>query len=313
MQAQEPEPDDAAVRVTAVVVTYNSADVLPGLLEALPGAFGDRGPAELVVADNASRDATLAAAASAAPGATVVEMGRNAGYAAGLNAAVRRAAPSDAILLLNPDARPRAGSVPRMVEALRKPGVCAVVPRLVHPDGRTAPSLRRDPTVLRALGEALLGGRRAGRFAALGEVVRDPAAYEREGPVAWATGAAMLIDRRCLEALDGWEESFFLYSEETEFALRAREAGYRLWYVPDAVVEHIGGEAPTSPELWSLLTLNRVRLFRRRHSRVRSVAFYGAVLLNEAVRAVRGGTHRAALRSLLGRPVVAQLLQERRE
>lgn len=289
------------MRVTAVVVTYDSAGVLAGLLDALPAAFGGSGPAELVVADNASRDATVEVAAARAPGATVVEMGRNAGYAAGLNAAVRRAAPSDAILLLNPDTRPRPGSVARMVAALRRPGVGAVVPRFVHPDGRTAPSLRRDPTVLRALGEALLGGRRAGRFAALGEVVHDPAAYERGGPVAWATGAAMLIDRRCLETLGGWDETFFLYSEETEFALRAREAGYRLWYVPDAVVEHIGGEAPVAPDLWSLLTVNRVRLFRRRHSRARTVAFYGAVVLNEAVRAVRGPTHRAALRSLVTR------------
>lgn len=303
--------DSAAMRVTAVVVTHNSAAVLPGLLAALPGAFGGAGPAELVVVDNDSSDATLAVVRRGAPGATVVEMGRNAGYAAGLNAALRRAAPSDAVLLLNPDTRPRARSVPHLVAALGRPGVGVAVPRLVHPDGTTAYSLRREPTALRALGEAVLGGWRAGRFEALGERVLDGGRYEREGPVPWATGAAMLIDRRCLEVAGEWDESFFLYSEETEFALRARSWGFLVWYTPAAVMEHIGGEAPTSPELWSLLTVNRVRLYRERHSRTAGAAFRAAVVLNEALRSPRSPTHRAAVRALLrrARPAVARMRQ----
>ncbi len=116
----------------------------------------------------------------------------------------------------------------------------------------------------------------------------------------------MLVSRRCLEQVGPWDETFFLYSEETEFALRARDAGFALRYVPDAVATHLGGERHTSSQLWALLTVNRVRLYARRHGPIRTAAFWSAVTLNEALRALAGrGVHRAALRALL-RPGTAR-------
>jgi GT2 family glycosyltransferase len=148
-------------------------------------------------------------------------------------------------------------------------------------------SLRREPTVRRALGEAVLG-QRAGRFAALGETVLDREVYFRDGPADWATGAVMLMSRACLEACGPWEERFFLYSEETEFALRARDRGFATELVAQAEVVHIGGESRVSPALWSLLTVNRVRLYRMRHSRPATALFWSAVFLREASRAALG-------------------------
>ena len=115
-------------------------------------------------------------------------------------------------------------------------------------------SLRRRPTVLRAWGESLLGGERAGRFSPLGELVLDDDSYERAGPADWATGAAMLVSAECLRDVGAWDESYFLYSEETDFALRAWDAGYRLVYVPAAHAVHLEGESHTSPALYALLT-----------------------------------------------------------
>jgi N-acetylglucosaminyl-diphospho-decaprenol L-rhamnosyltransferase len=232
-----------------------------------------------------------------------VAMGRNAGYAAGVNAAAAAVPPRDALLVLNPDMRLGAGSVRALLATLAIPGTGIAVPRLVDASGRLARSLRREPTVRRALGEALLGGGRAGRFPAFGEVVGNERRYQHPGTADWASGAAMLVARDCLDAVGPWEESFFLYSEETDFALRARDAGFALRYAPDAVAVHVGGEAHTSPLLWSILTVNRVRLFRRRHGRLHTVAFWLAVALNEALRALPGRpTHRAALRALLSLP-----------
>ena len=170
-----------------------------------------------------------------------------------------------------------------------------------------------DIAKVRALGVGLTyadllqrvgGGRRAGRFAALSEVVTDPAAYTRPATCDWATGAVMLVTRRCLDTVGAWDESFFLYSEETDFALRAGDAGLRVRLAPAAEAVHVGGEAHTSPRLWALLTANRVRLFTRRAGTVRGAAFWSAVLAGEALRAARGGRsagpHRAALNLLLG-------------
>src|SRR5680860_1606921 len=89
--------------VAAVVVTFNSADLIVDLVASLqPGMAGV--PWQLIFADNASTDDTVATLARIAPDATVVEMGRNAGYAAGINAAVAAAPPHTACLLYTSDA-----------------------------------------------------------------------------------------------------------------------------------------------------------------------------------------------------------------
>jgi N-acetylglucosaminyl-diphospho-decaprenol L-rhamnosyltransferase len=89
-----------------------------------------------------------------------------------------------------------------------------------------------------------------------------------------------------------------LYSEETDFALRARDAGFALRLTPQAVVVHVDGQG--SPYLHSMRTVNRVRLFGRRHGPAQTAAFWGVVTINEALRAPFGApVHRAALRALL--------------
>lgn len=290
----------ARVTVTVVAVTWNSARHLPGLLDSLPAALDGVAGHELVVADNASADGTVALARRLAPDATVVEVGRNAGYAGGINAGLSAARPAGAYLVLNPDVRLAPGSVARLLAGVAEPGAGIAVPRLVAEDGGLLPSLRREPTVLRALGEAVFGGRRAGRHDTWGEVVHDPAAYATGRTADWATGAVMLVSRACAQRVGPWDESFFLYSEETDLALRARDAGFACRYVPDATAVHVGGEAGTSPRLHALLTVNRIRLFSRRNGPLRAGTFAAAVGLNELIRAARGSrTSRAALVALL--------------
>jgi N-acetylglucosaminyl-diphospho-decaprenol L-rhamnosyltransferase len=287
--------------LTLVIATTNEASVLPGFLTALPAAMDGVGPYELVVADNGSTDGTLDVLRQHAK-ATVVEMRRNAGYAAALNAGIAAARPSSAVMVANPDIRFQPGSIRLLLAALAQPGTGIAVPRLTDVNGHLHRSMRREPTVLRAWGEALLGGRLAGRHHLLGEVVMDPRAYARPGSPDWASGAAMLISRPCLETVGPWDERFFLYSDETDFALRARDAGFSLRYVPDAVAVHIGGQSHASPRLWSILTLNKLRLFSWRHGRPSTVAFWAALAVNEGLRAIAGrgaAVHRAGFLALV--------------
>lgn len=287
------------VDVAVVVVTFNSRDVLPELLSTLPSGLSGL-TWQLVVVDNASTDGSAELAAKLAPGCTVVETGRNAGYAAGLNAGVRAAPSHRAVLALNPDVRLFPGCVAALISALAQPGIGIAVPRLADGDGDLHLSLRREPTVLRALGDALLGARRAGRWSALGELVTDPTAYGEAHTCDWAEGSTQLISAACWQACGPWDEIFFLYSEETEFALRARDLGFETWFEPAARATHLQGESTTSPQLWALLVTNRVRLHRRRHGVVAGLAFWLVVTLREASRALLGrDISRAALRALL--------------
>jgi GT2 family glycosyltransferase len=206
----------------------------------------------------------------------------------------------DGIFVMNPDCRLRPDTLHQLADALRPPGRAIAVPRLLNPGGSLQPSLRRNPTVWRALAEAIIGGDRAGRIGSLGELVMDPHEYDHPGPAMWATGAAMLLSAEAIRDLGPWDESFLLYSEETEYCLRAAERGWALWYDPAAVVEHIGGHSGTNPTLYALMVTNKVRLFRRQHSGSAGFLFYLTIILGESIRAAAGRrTSRAAVVALL--------------
>jgi GT2 family glycosyltransferase len=290
---------DRTEAVAVVVVTYHSEPLLADLVASFgAGLAGLRW--HLTVADNDSRDGTVTALRRLAPAATVVEMGGNRGYAAGINAAVAAAPPHTAVLVLNPDVRLGPGCVPELLRALRQPGTGIAVPRLVDGEGTLIPTMRREPSLLRIVGDALLGAGRAGRYAALGEVVTDQRRYTAPATTDWAEGSTLLISRDCWQACAPWDESFFLYSEETDFALRARDAGFATRFVPTARAVHLEGDSRRSPGLWTLLTVNRVRLYRRRHGPVATAAFWAALVLRELSRAVIGRRpSQAAVRALV--------------
>jgi N-acetylglucosaminyl-diphospho-decaprenol L-rhamnosyltransferase len=290
---------DHAAAIAVVVVMYNSSELLPALLESLP--LGLRGLTwHLTLVDNASTDDSVDAARRLAPNATVVATGRNGGYAAGINVGVRAAPPHAAALILNPDVRLVEGCVTDLAGAFNEPGIGIAVPRLAEGDGKLIYSMRREPTLLRALADATIGALRAGKIMALGEVVADDRQYDRQQLTDWAQGSVMLVSSECMIAVDGWDESYFLYSEETDFALRARDLGYAMVFVPTAHAVHLQGGSATNPALWPLVVRNRVRLYRRRHSLLQSLIFYAMVVCREATRAVLGReTNRAALKLLL--------------
>ena len=296
-------PQDDVPDIAIVIVTYNSAQVLDGCLRSL-ASQGVR-LASVVVADNASTDQSVAIAEAAGDlPVRTVRLGHNAGYAAAINAglAALDTRKLTAVFLMNPDCRLRPHTLRLLARALRQPGRGIAVPRLVNPDGTLQPSLRRTPTVSRALAESLLGGRLAGRLGTLGEMITEPARYERPGPAVWATGAALLIAAEAVRDLGPWDESFLLYSEETEYALRAADRGWTLWYEPAAVVEHIGGDSGVDPKLAALLVVNRVTLFRRRHRGPLAGAYYLAVLVGELIRALAGRRTARAVAVALLRP-----------
>ncbi|GMQ94792.1 MAG: glycosyltransferase family 2 protein [Acidimicrobiia bacterium] len=288
--------------VTIVVVTYNSAALLPDFFGALDVALAGVSKYEVVVADNASRDETLEVVKRLRPRATIVALESNLGYAAGINAAVAASDRSDAILVLNDDIRLAPGSVLTLMAELADSDVGVVVPRLSDGDGHLLLSQRREPTVATSFGEAVLGGRRAGSIAGLSEVVTDPGMYGEKQDVTWASGCAWLIAARCWDAVGQWDESLFLYGEDLDYALRLRDEGYRIRYTPDADAVHLVGPSQSNPRLWAMSMWNRYRVFARRHGRIRSALFWSGLVVNESLRSMRSSSiHRAGLSALLFR------------
>lgn len=277
--------------MTAVVVTYNSESHISVLLDSLPAGFGDV-PYTAVVVDNGSDDATVDLVA-ARPEVLLVRS-TNIGFAGGVNAGVRAGDATGPILVLNPDAAVSPGMVPAMLTVLGKPHVGVVAPRMLEEDGSLSPSIRRAPSLLRA------GGLSFTKLPAFAERVEDANEYTAEHEVDWAVGAALLIDRACFEQLSGFDESYFLYSEETDFCLRARDCGWCTVYTPTAEVMHIGGGSGESPTTHTMKMVNRVRLYGRRNGTIATHAYFAIAVLTELRRGMLGHTPSwTALRGLI--------------
>ena len=288
-------------------MTYNSARDIAGLLDSLPAAAAGL-TLRTVVVDNGSTDDTVRLV-RANSGATCVATGANLGYAAGINVGREHAGEYAALLVLNPDAVLEAGALREMFGVLDDPRVGIVAPMLLDSGGRLHLSLHRAPTLARAIGDGLLGSRVGRRPGCLSEMVRDESSYRRRHAVDWATGAALLISAACDRAVGRWDERFFLYSEETDYAARARAAGYRIEYLPTARVRHRGAGSGQSSALIALKAVSRIRYMEKHRRRPR--AFRAAVILHELMRS-RDPGHRTALRYVLRRSSWPTLLQTAR-
>lgn len=300
--------------LAVVVVTYNSADTLGGLLDTFADGLEGFDDTEVVIADNASSDNSVELALAHPVGARVVHTGWNGGYAAGINAALATIRADADVLILNPDIRLSPGAAARLVEVLRHGDIGVVAPRIVHQDGAPYHSLRREPSLQTAWADALLGTR-LGAGIDKGECVCDSACYETPRVVDWASGAALMISAEVRARVGAWDETFFLYSEEVDFQRRARAAGYRVAYTPHAQVLHFGGDYQSNPRLYAILTANRIRDYARHHGAVSTALFRTAVLTGEVLRSLGGSAvHRAgaiaALRRLPERHVTRPQLVE---
>jgi GT2 family glycosyltransferase len=96
------------------------------------------------------------------------------------------------------------------------------------------------------------------------------------------------MSRECFDALKGWDESFFLYSEETDLSLRARDIGLLTRYEPGSVAVHIGGGSGRNDRTHAMQIVNRVRLFRRRNAVVASWCYFWLNVVSELSWLVRG-------------------------
>lgn len=287
-----------------IVVAYNSASAIGPLLESLPSA-ADGLRLRTVVVDNGSMDGTVSVARSF-PGVQCVETGSNLGYAGAINIGRQLARPCSAVAILNPDLRLHPGALATLCRAVSEPGVGVAFPQLLDGASRLYPSLRREPSLSRAVGDALFGRRFRSRPSWLGEIVWQPKEYIYRHPVDWATGAAVVVSGTCDAAIGDWDTGFFLYSEEVDFAARARDAGFGVEFVPEAAAHHEGGGSGSSDALVALMAVNRVRYYEKRHRRASASVFRALVVLHELVR-INQPAHRRTVAIVLRRGRWAEL------
>lgn len=286
-----------AVDVGVVIVTFNNAAHVDALIDSLPAACTGLSWTAVAV-DNDSTDGSVEMLE--ARGVKVLRMGRNAGYAAGLNVGIRYLSNARSVLVTNPDIVLYPGSILPASAVLEDDRVGIVSPQLRSFDGQLGMTQRRTPTALRLIGMTFLGPRIGRRSAHLSDVIDDPQAYLWPQDLDWCVGALMLVSRQCIEAVGPWDESFFLYSEETDYCQRAVAAGFKVRYIPIPAGAHEGGGGVFQPRLRSMMAVNRVRLYSRTHSRAAAYTFFAVAIAFEGSRAMTGNkAAREAVQALI--------------
>jgi GT2 family glycosyltransferase len=285
-------PEAVPPRVSVVIPNWNGERFLRLCLGSLrEQSFEDF---ETIVVDNGSTDSSIAFVKEHFPEVEVLALGENRGTAAAFNAGIE-ASETEYILLLNNDTEQDPGWLEALVRAAEdRPETGLFASKLVD---------FNDRRVLDGAGDAM---RLSGLPYRLGHGERDGVRFDRPGYVFGACAAAALYRKSMLDEVGLFDEDFVSYCEDGDLSFRAQLAGYRCFYVPGAVVYHMGSastggkRSPTATRLgsrnsFSLLVKN-LPLSTVPHV----LPFFVAGQLGRLITAATTGTLRAHLEGLVG-------------
>ena len=221
-------------RVSIVIVTWNA---LPLLQQCLPSVVATDYPnLEILLADNASEDDSVAWVEQTFPDVRIVRHPENWAFCRGNNEAIKHAT-GDYVVLLNNDVEVPPGWLRPLVEAMEAaPDVGAVQPKLLQYHERDRFEYAgASGGFLDRFGYPFLRGR------LFFDMEKDQGQYDDARDVFWATGAALVLRRSALDEVGLLDERFFMHMEEIDLCWRLWRHGWRVRVVPESVVYHIGG------------------------------------------------------------------------
>jgi len=286
--------------IQVVVVSFNTRDLTLRSIRSVLESTAE--VSEVTVVDNASMDGSGAAVLRLGGPVRAVLLSENIGFGAANNRAVSGGY-SEFIALVNSDAFVDAGCLERLREYLqRHPKVGVVGPELRNADGSKQDSCYRFPSPLRSWLECLgfLWLERVFKTACFsGEVEGSPSF---SGCVDWLSGACLMIRRQAWMQVGGFDEGFFLYSEETDLQKRIGEAGWGAHFVSSTFATHLGGASGQgcSKRTREYFFSGVDRYFAKHHGRFGVVCFRAATALGAFLRfLVLGGAEMRANKAWL--------------
>jgi GT2 family glycosyltransferase len=274
--------------VSVVVVTYNA---LPWLEQALESVRGH----ETVVVDHASSDGTAEVVRSRFPEVQLVEE-ENRGLAHGWNTGIAGTS-GRYVLLLNADAWMDEGAVEALAAfADAHPEAAVVGPLLRYPDGRLQRSVRGFPTLWRLATEFLYLRKLAPRTQAFNAFYAGGFDHTSVREAEVLMGAVWLVRRAAIDDVGPADDSFFLFSEETDWAYRFAQSGWKLLFFPGAQATHV--YAASHKGAMFVENLRGQLRFLRKHrgdryaERARQLLLLALRLRSALVRGARGRMYR---------------------
>jgi GT2 family glycosyltransferase len=252
---KSPGKAPATEQACAVVVNWNRRD---DTLECLTSLYAATSVGHVIVVDNGSTDGSAAAIHERFPDATVLQPGRNLGFAAGSNLGAQyflEQTPYGFLFLLNNDLVIAQDTVERLVDnASASRAIGVTVPKIYY----TTPSNQLW----------YAGGYidwRKGTCEHYGFGQRDKGQFDQQRDVSFACGGAELVKREVVERLGLFQEWYYMFEEDVEFSIRVQRADYAIRYVPTALAWHkVGASAASRGNafVWYYLIRNRLYTMR---------------------------------------------------
>lgn len=290
-----------ATDLSVIILTYNTRELTRACVQSVLADAATSGlNIEVIVVDNGSSDGTahaLRQACAAAPlpaRVQVIENADNLGFARGNNVGLA-AAQGRYRLLLNSDTVVVPGALTALVHFMdAHPDAGACGPMLLNPDGTLQPSGRPLPT-LRSLFVDMTRLYRLTRRDMFAQRGRD---YTRVAKVGELSGAALMIRREVYERVGGFDPNLFAYYEDVDLCKRIGDAGYAIYYVPQAQITHLWKRSSQAlPEVTYRAGISSARYYFRKHyGRAAEASVQLMLVAREAIRIVvalaRGQTER---------------------
>ncbi|GIL15174.1 MAG: glycosyl transferase [Chloroflexota bacterium] len=254
--------------ISFIIVAWNVRELLKRAAQAIV-ADAAAWQSEIIVVDNASRDGTVAMLRAEFPQMRVIANAENVGFTRGNNQALR-IAQGRYLFFINPDTEIQRGATRALLafmDAAENARVGIVGPQLYYADGSLQSSRRRFPK----FSTALLESTKLEQWFPNNRLIADYRLQNtdnaRTQEVDWVVGAALLARRAVYEQIGGFDERFFMYSEELDWCKRAKENGWRVVYVPNARVLH--HEAQSSAQVRAQRDIyfhsSKARYFKKHH------------------------------------------------
>ncbi len=249
----------------------------------------DADAAEIIVVDNASSDGTVEMLRAEFPSVRVMANATNVGFTRANNQALA-IAQGRYLFLLNPDTQLHPGALQTLSDFMdAHPQVGIVGPQLFYGDGLPQSSRRRFPTIATAFLESTILQRWFPRSRVLTRYYMLDTRDDETQPVDWINGSAMFVRRAMYEQIGGFDEGFFMYSEELDWCYRAKKAGWQIVYLPTAQVTHYEGKSSEQASARRDIFFNtsKIRFFHKYHGALRRRSF-ARVLAGDVCVATRG-------------------------
>ena len=219
-------------RTAIVILNYNGEKLLP---QFLPSVLQHSADAEIIVADNASSDQSIALLKKNFPKIRLIQLDENYGFCGGYNRALRQIH-ADYYVLLNSDVEVTAHWLTSMTQLLDShPGIAAVQPKILsYHQKEKFEHAGAGGGFIDSLGYPFCRGR------IFDHIEEDTGQYNDELPVFWCSGACMMIRSEAYHAFGGFDEDFFAHMEEIDLCWKLHRTNQSVYYCGKSTVYHVG-------------------------------------------------------------------------